>query len=332
MILAIADDLTGALEVAAQFARFGSRACVTTEREFAMAPETDVLVIDTETRHLAADEAAGIVREVLAATLRFNPWLIYKKTDSTLRGNIPAEFRALLAAFPERRLVYVPAYPEMGRTVRGGVLLVDGVEVHRTAFAGDPLNPVLRSNIAEMLGDIPVLVCDGETIEDVARAAREILASDPTPLAAGPGSLAGALAAVFAGGRHEDGVLPRLSRCLVVNGSMHPVSVEQIARARLRNDWILAEQSSGGSGMERAIDTGEHVGKLLGSGTFDGLVVFGGDTAFGIHRALGSPRFESCGEVIPGVPISRCGDMYWVTKAGGFGTPDLLNELRKRLT
>jgi uncharacterized protein YgbK (DUF1537 family) len=338
MILAIADDLTAALEVGAQFANFGIQSCVTTEREIADWPDALALVIDTETRHLPENEAAAIVRGVASGARRFNPWLVYKKTDSTLRGNIAAEFRAMVEAMPGKPLVYAPAYPEMGRTVRGGRLFVHGIEVHRSAFANDPMDPVRTSNIAELLGGVAVKVWDGESSDDIAAAAREILAHDPPALAAGPASLAGALAAAIAlrPGNRDSPALPRLPRCLVVNGSRHPDSAVQIAFARehqcLDDEWIYVEHSPRGSGIVRAANLGEHVRFLLRTAALDGLIVFGGDTAFGILHALGGRRFEACGEVVPGVPVSRCGALYWVTKAGGFGSPDLLCEIRKRLT
>jgi uncharacterized protein YgbK (DUF1537 family) len=64
----------------------------------------------------------------------------------------------------------------------------------------------------------------------------------------------------------------------------------------------------------------------------DALVVFGGDTAFGIHKALGGQPFEVWGEVLPGVPLSRSGDLFWITKAGGFGAADVLCGIRRILT
>ena len=338
MILAIADDLTGALEVGAQFARYGIDSSVTTERMIASAPDAQVVVIDTETRHLTESEATAIVRDVVIAARRFDPWLVYKKTDSTLRGRIAAEFRGLLEAMPGARLIYVPAYPEMGRTVRGGRLFVHGTEVHQSAFADDPIDPVRASSIGEMLGDVPAIIRDGAAVEDIEAAAGEILAGVPVPLAAGPASLAAALAAALAGRLERRGSpdLPSLPRCLVVNGSMHPVSSSQIAFAQEHScfgaNWIHMDHDTSGSGVERAVRMGEHVRTLLRMTAFDGLIVFGGDTAFGIHRALGSHRFVPCGEVVRGVPVSRCGDLYWVTKAGGFGAPDLLCELRERLT
>jgi uncharacterized protein YgbK (DUF1537 family) len=318
-VLAIADDLTGALEVGAKFAR----AVVTTDLVVSRRPDSRVLVVDTETRHLAPDEAADVVLETVLSAWEFAPDFVYKKTDSTLRGNIAAELRALMSVYPERPLVYAPAYPDMGRTVRDGHLFVHGVPVHRTAFAADPLNPVLGSSIIELLGDVTATVLDGELNADIEVAASDIVQRDPTPLAAGPASLAGALARCLEliPGKLP---LPRLPRCLVVNGSLHPASAAQIEFARangaIDGDWVCCERHP------------ESVLAMLAEAPFDGLIVFGGDTAFDIHRALDARDFHPCGEVVAGVPLSRRGDLIWVTKAGGFGAPELLCELRKRLT
>lgn len=313
-ILAIADDLTGALEVGAKFAD----AVVTTKRTVSTHPNVPVLIIDTETRHLSPDAAAAIVYETVLSAQQFAPQLIYKKTDSTLRGNIAAELRALMQACPDRSLVYVPAYPEMGRTVRNGHLFVDGVPVHRTAFANDPLNPVRASHIAGLLEGLAATVLDGEITADIEAAAREILSQNPPPVAAGPAALAGFL------GHKPAFETPRLSRCLVVNGSLHPASATQIEFARssgvLDHHWLSCDRNP------------ECVRQMLAQGHFDALIVFGGDTAFDIHRALGTPDFHTYGELVPGVPLSKSGDLFWITKAGGFGPPELLYDIRKRMT
>jgi D-threonate/D-erythronate kinase len=292
-------------------------------------------VIDTETRHLSAAEAAAVVHETVLSALRFDPWLIYKKTDSTLRGNIAAEFRSLLGLLPGRALVYAPAYPEMGRTVKQGRLLLHGVPVHQSAFAFDTLNPVLSSDIEALMAGIPVVILDGESAEDLASAASSIVQQNPTSIAAGPGALGRALASCLRSALGTTPALPRLSRCLIVNGSMHPVSARQIEFARAHgcfdDEWICFTAAGRGVGMERARHAGEQVREVLDESQFEALIVFGGDTALGIHRALGSRDFYPCGEIAPGVPLSRCGDLYWITKAGGFGPPDLLCDIRRRL-
>lgn len=330
-ILAIADDLTGALEIGAKFAQQGLAARVVTQRWTCGPPDVPVLVLDTESRHLANRLAANAVRDAATAALKFSPWLVYKKTDSTLRGPIAAEFRALQDALPGRQLVYAPAYPDMGRTVRGGRLFVYDVPVDQTAFADDALNPVRDSSIRAMLGDVPADVFDGESNEDVFAAARAVLAMDPTPIAAGPAALAGALAQLVPMHRGIVREHPRLSRFLVVNGSRHPVSAGQIDAARADGGWDFFEVDCGGTGLDRALRAGERIRQRIEASPVDALIVFGGDTAFGIHRALDLNPFESHGEVVPGVPISRSGNLFWITKAGGYGAPGILCDIRRRL-
>jgi uncharacterized protein YgbK (DUF1537 family) len=325
-VFAIADDLTGALEVGACFP--GS--IVSTNRLVSGTPGAPALVIDTETRHLPAGEAAAVVYETVLSALPFHPRLIYKKTDSTLRGNIAAEFGALLKAMPDREIVYAPAYPQMGRTVKEGRLLVHGLPVHQTAFALDTLNPVLTSNIRALMDGLPVTILDGESVADLEGAACSIIQRAGAPIAAGPAALAACLKSGC-----ETVPLPRIARCLIVNGSMHPVSAEQINFAKecgsFDDEWIYFEAAPPGEGLERAAKVGELVKQKLSESHFDALIVFGGDTALGIHRALGSLDFHSRGEAASGVPLSQCGPLFWITKAGGFGPPDLLCDIRRRL-
>ncbi len=72
------------------------------------------------------------------------------------------------------------------------------------------------------------------------------------------------------------------------------------------------------------------------------MVVFGGDTAFGILQALGEPELHPVGDVVPGVPLSfiarkvqrrstRMGGLFLISKAGGFGARDVLASIRARL-
>jgi uncharacterized protein YgbK (DUF1537 family) len=336
-ILAIADDLTGALEVGAKFAGGGYAACVTTATETVAPPDVPVLVVDTESRHLPEMDARAVVRKIAEQLRDFRPWLVYKKADSTLRGNIAAELRGLLDVFSDKSIVYAPAYPAMGRVVRSGRLFVHGVPVHETAFANDPLNPIRDSHVPTLLGAVPAVVVDGESDGDVRDVARRACGSETPPLLAGPAALAGALVDFVPLSRGRVRPLPQVPRCLVVNGSLHPVSAAQIEFARdhgcFENGWRLFEHEGlSGGGVDRALRTGEHVHELLTKSPMDAVVVFGGDTAFGIHHAFGAPAFDSYDEVYPGVPLSRCGDLFWITKAGGFGDRDLLCEIRRRLT
>ncbi|MGC4050373.1 MAG: four-carbon acid sugar kinase family protein [Paludibaculum sp.] len=309
-LLALADDLTGALEAGARFR----------DSAVLLKPQPgrheSVLVLDTESRHLAPDVAAF---RLLGAMEGEVSDILYKKTDSTLRGNIGAEFKALLGAYPESVICYVPAYPELGRTVRGGVLLVDGVPVHQTSFARDPLNPVTESHVWKVLAaqgcDLErVRIFDGETPADVQAAADEALSGGRPVVAAGPAALAGALAVGLGLARTRPRNWPVVSDCVVINGSAHPASAAQVQMAQ--------EQ-----GIPWAFD------RVAGS--HDTLIIFGGDTARGVLHRLDDPVLYPLGEILPGVAVSlfehEGRQRVLVSKAGGYGEPDLLLRLHERL-
>ncbi len=309
-LLALADDLTGALEAGARFR--DSAVLLGSQQD---RPES-VLVLDTESRHLAPDVAAF---RLLGAMENVVSDIVYKKTDSTLRGNIGAEFKALLGAYPESVISYVPAYPELGRTVRGGVLMVNGVPVHQTSFARDPLNPVTESHVWKVLAaqgcDLErVRIFDGETPADVHSAAAEALSSARPVVAAGPAALAGALAQALGIARAKPERWPEVSDCVVINGSAHPASAAQVGLAREK-------------GIPWAFDRA--------AGAHDTLIIFGGDTARGVLHRLDDPVLYPLGEVLPGVPVSLFEhEGRWrvlISKAGGYGEPDLLLRLFDRL-
>ena len=142
----IADDLTGAMDTGVGLAQAGLSAIITFSSTTQIA--SDAVVVTTDSRAESASEA---YRRVKAAGERFRDYFIYKKVDSTLRGNVAAELQALLDVTAAPHAVMCPAFPAIKRTVVNGILLVDGVPVHQTSFSRDPVSPVTRSDIIELL-------------------------------------------------------------------------------------------------------------------------------------------------------------------------------------
>src|SRR5690606_41303042 len=84
-VLVVADDLTGANATGARFARAGMRVATVAPRHARRAAaEFDAVVVDLDSRHLPADEAAALVGEVIAAAGPVP--LVVMRTDTTLRG------------------------------------------------------------------------------------------------------------------------------------------------------------------------------------------------------------------------------------------------------
>ncbi|MEA4854639.1 MAG: four-carbon acid sugar kinase family protein [Christensenella sp.] len=165
-LLLLADDFTGALDGGVQFAKRGCGVFVSTDGNFPEEGDTDVIVMDLESRHLLPVDAYEKVYEKTEyAANRCIPFL-YKKTDSTLRGNVGAELEAALRASGREQLFFIPAFPRMGRTVENGVFYVNGTLLTETSYAKDPFQPISSNVVTEIIGaqtNLPVRRCDWKT-------------------------------------------------------------------------------------------------------------------------------------------------------------------------
>ncbi|RLI05767.1 hypothetical protein DRO22_02310, partial [Candidatus Bathyarchaeota archaeon] len=118
----IADDFTGACDVAVQFKKQGLETVVLTDIEFlgSFKGVFDVVVVDTETRNLTSEDAYRKVRRAVRLLRQNNVKLVYKKIDSTLRGNIGAEINAVIDELDVKAIIVAPAFPDQKRTVING--------------------------------------------------------------------------------------------------------------------------------------------------------------------------------------------------------------------
>lgn len=138
-LLAIADDLTGAGEVASACGA-GTRVVLDTptpeQWDELQRHNTSALVVDTGTRDADPEDAATVITSLT----REIPDVItvFKKVDSLLRGNTGAEIKALSARSP---VVLAPALPDMDRTVEGGILRIARRALVETTLWDHEKNP-----------------------------------------------------------------------------------------------------------------------------------------------------------------------------------------------
>jgi uncharacterized protein YgbK (DUF1537 family) len=262
-LLIVADDLSGAADCAIAFAAAGRKTVVSLDER---APHRDASVIaaDTDTRRLAPADAAKRTADVWQA-LRAPGQRLYKKIDSTLRGNWAAEVAALARlAGPA---IVAPAFPATGRTVRDGRVIVRGVPLEDTETwqlenAGQ--NAELRAMLA-MVGlrvahvpleafraapqdvaamvtsaaasdrGIDAIVVDAETSDDLASLARVTASVETSFFWVGSGGLARELAALpelfdtDAGAQSASPVEPTQGPILTLVGSLSAISERQCA-------------------------------------------------------------------------------------------------------
>ena len=154
--IVLADDLTGAAEIAAIARQAGRRAVVLTRPPDAPV-DTELLVLDTDTRLLPPVLAARRVRAWITRLARTQPKHagVFLKVDSVLRGPVLAHAAAAARALGLSRTLLVPANPSLGRVIRGGRYFVHGRFLHETAFANDPHHPRNTSDALALLGRAP---------------------------------------------------------------------------------------------------------------------------------------------------------------------------------
>jgi 3-dehydrotetronate 4-kinase len=153
---AIADDFTGATDLANMLVRGGMRTIQTIGIPSApLAEEVDAVVVALKSRTIPAPQA---VEQSLAALA----WLqaggcrqVYFKYcstfDSTPRGNIGPVTDALMDALRTDFTIACPAFPENGRTICHGYLFVGDQLLSESGMKDHPLTPMTDANLVRVL-------------------------------------------------------------------------------------------------------------------------------------------------------------------------------------
>lgn len=152
----IADDFTGATDLANNLVRGGMRAVQTIGvPDIAFDEEADAIVVALKSRTIAPADA-------VAQSLHALQWLreqgvrqIYFKYcstfDSTPAGNIGPVTDALMRALGCDFTIACPAFPDNGRTVFKGYLYVGDGLLHESGMRQHPLTPMTDSNLVRVL-------------------------------------------------------------------------------------------------------------------------------------------------------------------------------------
>ena len=175
-MIVIADDITGAAEIAGIAHATGHPArllCGCPAGGDSVATGA-VTVIATDTRSMAEGEAAAETRRIISPLSLEGDGgrLLFKKTDSALRGHVVAELTALMQTTGYQRAVYLPANPSKERTIRNGIYYIKGVPIADTAFSYDPEFPAHTSSVKERFpdaGDHGIIMPDAESTDDIRR-------------------------------------------------------------------------------------------------------------------------------------------------------------------
>ena len=182
-MIVIADDITGAAEIAGIAFAEGQQVQLLCGSACSCGTATNgTTVIATDTRSMSEAEAITETKRIAASFLiPHSSFLIFKKTDSALRGHVVAELTALMQATGYQRAIYLPANPSKGRIIRKGIyyikkevrgerLEVREIPLDETDFSFDPEFPARTSILKERFPDAEekgIIMPDAESEEDI---------------------------------------------------------------------------------------------------------------------------------------------------------------------
>lgn len=250
--LIVADDFTGANDTGVQMSKRGIPVEVTL---FPKEEKQEVsIVLDTESRNIKAKDAYKKVKELTGNLLSVNNFeIVYKKIDSTLRGKVIEELKAMQEVYQADKIVFAPAFPQIGRTTEGKIHKVNNIPLLETEFAEDPLSPIYTDNIVNLLEDgfqetvvhhtieeikTEKITLNGAKIHtfdsvdsyDLAKIASDLLSSEEKILWVGSAGLANAL--------FEE--LYPIKPSLAVVGSISKNSFDQVNYAESKGNKVLS--------------------------------------------------------------------------------------------
>jgi uncharacterized protein YgbK (DUF1537 family) len=157
----IADDFTGATDLATNFVAQGFRTTVIfgapdpDRPDPQDDPEIDVVVVALKTRTAPVEQAVSESLRSLRYLKSIGAQRIYVKYcstfDSTPAGNIGPIIDAVMAELDEAATVVVPSFPQAARTVYRGHLFVGSDLLSESSMRHHPLTPMLDSSVPRML-------------------------------------------------------------------------------------------------------------------------------------------------------------------------------------
>ncbi len=360
----LADDLTGALDTAAELVPLTGPIQVFWHGAIPASLPANA-AFDSGTRELNPADAAALATRL--APLLVEADIAYKKIDSQLRGPTLAEIAAVLRAGPWTRCILAPAFPYQGRATRSGHQYARDALGGWTDVSGDIVAALRGMGVPAFAGDLAkdllpgVSVFDAETDDDL-RAVAEAARAAPGPLLwCGSGGLAQALAhqaasALLPGDAEATYAAPLPSPILGLFGSDQQATAAQLAACgaywtrlpysdrpdaaplirHLHENGVALASFDLPPGLTR--DAAAECIRLGIGGLLRGLqppgtlLAAGGETLRGICQALGAASLEVQGRIVPGLPRSTlCGGPWHgvavISKSGAFGPPNLLHDL-----
>ena len=355
MIAVIADDLTGAAELAGISLRYGLKVelCLD-EVDYKNA---DVLVVSTDSRSLNKEEAIAVTEKVVKQLLELKPQWVYKKIDSVLRGYVMDELKIQMQRMNKTKAFIMPANPSLGRTIKDGEYFVNGTPVNKAGFEYDPEFPVNSSFVKEILNNEVEMIRPGNEVtkgmvvgEVTTVDAYKYWADkrDEETVLAGAGDFYTALLEKNYTVKPQEKFKMEIPH-LYVCGTGFKERKEQIKKRDcvsylpgvMSEEWlertidivkkqqklIIAIDKSSASAAALRTVMAKATKEIVQRGSIKEIFIEGGSTAAAVLQELNITKLEPINELERGVVRMKSSDLYITVKPGSYQLPKEIKRL-----
>lgn len=351
----LADDLTGALDTAAEFVGLCGPLDVSWI-DTLPATLSGNLVLDSGTRELSRAQVLPIIEQLVPAL--YDATIAFKKVDSLMRGEWAAELAACLRSGRWLSCIVAPALVYQGRRTLGAQQFARTQTGTWSPVGGNILAELAAEGIeasqGQLTNELPmgVSVFDADSDDDLDRVVAVGRRAAGSVLWVGSGGLARALArgnevstssmlqtpvlGLF--GSDQPATAAQLAACgsLVITLAEGAADNARNVEHRLTADGVILARFGLSAGLSRtdaaqriAIELAAITSRLQPPGT---LIVSGGETLKALCMSLGAQSLKLTGQIMPGVPRSVIQGGQWsgvevISKSGSLGPTNLWVDL-----
>jgi D-threonate/D-erythronate kinase len=357
MIAVIADDFTGAAELAGISLRYGLS--VSVHLDNAIDSDADVVIVSTDSRSMQKAAAIYCTADVVEAIELYEPSLVYKKIDSVLRGYVIDEIKVQMELSEKSKAFILPANPSLQRTIINGEYFIEGKKITETAFVHDPEFPISTATITAMLHDetvqvlkhedwLPVegiVVGEAESTADVAAWATTIV---ETWMLVGAGDFYTALIQRYyeeppqpkfelqsphlyvcgTAFKERKEFIKKLNCCSYLPESISEAWLEQTGNIiKQQSKAVIAIDESTQSALELRTSMSKAVKEIVARENIKEIFIEGGSTAAAVLEELNIKKLTPVNELSRGVVRMKAGDLFITVKPGSYQLPNEIIEL-----
>ncbi len=359
MIAVIADDFTGAAELAGISLRYGlSVEVFLHEIDNASG---DVAIVCTDSRSMRLQDALNATESAINNVLRLTTTLVYKKIDSVLRGYVIEEVKIQMRILGNNKALICPANPSLKRTINNGEYLIDQKPITTTDFTKDPEFPISNASVVKMLNNdsvqvlkhtdvLPeqgIIIAEATNAEDVSKWAKKI--SNSWVLAGAGDFYAALLEKKY---KHQEQEKYRISLShLYICGTALNQRKAFVKKSgcvaylpdQLTEDWItdavsiiqqqqkliIAIENSEMAAAQLRTLMARAVNEIIKVSGVNEIFIEGGSTAAAVLKELNINQLTPVNELQRGVVRMKANDLFITVKPGSYRLPEEIIELYK---